>query len=68
MLSVWTSVSSRKWHLYRATPAAEIKPLDLLAVGRSIARDYLARAAQTSSFGSPRGFFLAVNKRIFPEV
>ena len=28
-------------HLYRATPAAETKPLELLAVRRSIARVYL---------------------------
>ena len=52
------------WHLYRATPAAETKPLDLLAVRRSIARVYLARATQTSLFGGPRGCFLAVNKRV----
>ena len=30
------------WHLYRATPAAETKPLDPLVVRRSIARVYLA--------------------------
>ena len=56
------------WHLYRATPAAETKPPDLLAVRRSIARVYLAPAKQTSSFGHPGGSILAVNKWVLPEV
>ena len=41
------------WHLYRAAPAAETR-LDLLVLRRSIARVYLARVTQTSSFGRPR--------------
>ena len=48
------------WHLYRATPAAETKLLDLLAARRSISRVYLSHATQTS-FGHPKGSFL-----IFP--
>ena len=55
-------------HPYKATSAAETKPLDLLAVRRSIARVYLARVPQTPSFGRLTGSFLAVNKRILPEV
>ena len=56
------------WHLYRATPAAETKPLDRLAVRRSITRVYLARATQTSSFGRLGRSFLAVNKWVLPGV
>ena len=68
MLSVWDVSIQQAWLPCRATQAAETKPLDLLAVRRSIARVYLARATQTSSVCLPRGSFLAVNKPVLLEV
>ena len=54
------------WHLYRATPASQDKPLDLLAVRRSIARTYLTHAPKAKGAGRPshKGRTAALDKRV----
>ena len=68
LLSVWMSVSSR--HSTCTGQHQQLRPNHwiFLPFRHSIARVYLARATQTTSFGRQRGSSLAVNKRVFPEV
>ena len=52
------------WHLYRATPAGKEKPLDLLAVRRSVATSYLSRAPKTKGAGRRGGHPPPLDKRV----
>ncbi|KAK7110131.1 hypothetical protein V1264_014056 [Littorina saxatilis] len=59
------------WHMYRATPASEYIPMDLVAVQRAIADIYLKRshaAARLELPNHPVGRVAKLDRRIPPAI
>ncbi|XP_070203322.1 piggyBac transposable element-derived protein 2-like [Littorina saxatilis] len=59
------------WHMYRATPASEYIPMDLLAVRRAIADIYLKRshaAARLELPNHPVGRVAKLDRRVPPAI